>query len=199
MRGFRNRSRRKKYRRPDPHPDVSVPKNTRLYEELEANINELREQFGHSTDLMIRFAEMGKEPQIDVAVVYMDGLVNEQAVSQFVMHTLLIDSAGQQGAITRETDPPNFQVCAPPPRLSMVIMPLPTKKPTIPSDCRLSTLILIPTCRPWTHSTANPSYRQSWRANRNGPHRSDGWERVNRSPRSESRWRRGWQIRTKQT
>lgn len=103
MRGFRNRSRRKKYRRPDPHPDVSVPKNTRLYEELEANINELREQFGHSTDLMIRFAEMGKEPQIDVAVVYMDGLVNEQAVSQFVMHTLLIDSADLQSTIARET------------------------------------------------------------------------------------------------
>lgn len=66
MRGFRNRSRRKKNHRQDPHPDVSVLKDTRLYEELEANINELREQFGHSTDLIIRFAEMGKDPQIDV-------------------------------------------------------------------------------------------------------------------------------------
>ncbi|SEN16085.1 spore germination protein [Lihuaxuella thermophila] len=63
-----------------------------LFSGLEENMNKIREEFGGSPDCIIRTFEPGCSPGIQVALVYIESLVNRDTIHEWVMKSLMIDS-----------------------------------------------------------------------------------------------------------
>ena len=58
---------------------------------LKDNIQQLKQELGNSPDIVIREFEMGN-PKVIIAAIYTSGLADQNMVSEFVMHSLMIDS-----------------------------------------------------------------------------------------------------------
>ncbi|MCR8634710.1 spore germination protein [Paenibacillus radicis (ex Xue et al. 2023)] len=59
-----------------------------LSSDLQTNIDQIKEEFGSSPDVIIREFLLGTESVLKVAMIYMDGLVNKNAIFHFVGHFL---------------------------------------------------------------------------------------------------------------
>lgn len=64
-----------------------------LKRDLIMNLNQIKQEVGNSPDVVIREFEIGRNPRIPVAVVYTEGLADKDMVSDFIMHSLMIDTA----------------------------------------------------------------------------------------------------------
>lgn len=63
-----------------------------LHRDLKDNLHRIRQEFGNSPDVIIREFEIGSY-QVQVAAVYTDGLTDKKMVGDFVMRSLMIDTA----------------------------------------------------------------------------------------------------------
>lgn len=72
----------------------SIEKSS-LYCDLKTNLNNIKKDLGNSPDIVIREFELGGNPKIRVAAIYMDGLADKKMVSDFILHSLMVDSAGE--------------------------------------------------------------------------------------------------------
>ncbi|OYD06274.1 spore germination protein [Paludifilum halophilum] len=73
-----------------------------LNDDLESNIKQLKKELGYSPDLVVRSFDLGKNSDFRVAVVYMEGIVDEKVLNQWVMKTLMIDSGEFDQKISKE-------------------------------------------------------------------------------------------------
>nr|WP_223882052.1 spore germination protein [Niallia endozanthoxylica] len=62
-----------------------------LHRDLKTNLEKIKQEVGNSPDVIIREFEIGSNPQIPIAAVYIDGLADKKMVSDFVMRSLMID------------------------------------------------------------------------------------------------------------
>lgn len=67
-------------------------KDVGLLSNLEENLNRIREEFGESPDVIIRIFELGRLPQFRVGLVYIESLVDEKKIDEWVMKSLMLDS-----------------------------------------------------------------------------------------------------------
>lgn len=60
---------------------------------LEAMLHKIKQDLGDSPDLITRAFEIGSTPNIPVSIVYISGLADEQAVNEYVIRALMVDTA----------------------------------------------------------------------------------------------------------
>lgn len=58
---------------------------------LKKNIQEINETLGNSSDVIVREIRIGKEKRIKAAIIYVDGLVDNVSIYNFIMETLMVD------------------------------------------------------------------------------------------------------------
>jgi spore germination protein KA len=63
-----------------------------LHHDLKTNLNRIRQEVGNSPDVIIREFGIGS-PQVQVAVVFIDNMIDKKLVDDFVMRSLMIDIA----------------------------------------------------------------------------------------------------------
>lgn len=64
-------------------------KKTKIETDLNKNINMLKEIFKDVDDIIYRFLEFGQNQKIKMAIVYVDGMTNKEAVSEYAVDTLM--------------------------------------------------------------------------------------------------------------
>lgn len=64
-------------------------KKTKIETDLNKNINKLKEIFKDVDDIIYRFLEFGQNQKINMAIVYVDGMTNKEAVSEYAIDTLM--------------------------------------------------------------------------------------------------------------
>ncbi|MDF2649537.1 MAG: spore germination protein [Paenibacillus sp.] len=64
-----------------------------LQSDLKTNIQQVKQMLGNSPDIVVREFEICTNPRILVAALYTDGLADKNKVSDFVMRSLMIDTA----------------------------------------------------------------------------------------------------------
>lgn len=67
------------------------PESTALFEELEANLQTIRDTLGHSTDIIIRNLPVGYEGNQSIAILYTDGLADKNIITDFIMKSVMLD------------------------------------------------------------------------------------------------------------
>ena len=73
---------------PSP-PDKAESKP--LKQNLNENLQHIKEKLGDSTDIIIREINIGNEGKIKVGIAYTDGLSNLETLQNFIMETLMMD------------------------------------------------------------------------------------------------------------
>ncbi|MCM3703608.1 spore germination protein [Paenibacillus macerans] len=68
----------------EPEPGV-------LFEELEANLQAIRDTLGNSTDIIIRNLPVGYEGNQSIAILYTDGLADQNIITDFIMKSVMLD------------------------------------------------------------------------------------------------------------
>ncbi|HEY0826791.1 MAG TPA: spore germination protein, partial [Bacilli bacterium] len=71
--------------------NTSIPP---LHHDLKTNLNRIKQEVGNSPDVVIREFAIGS-PQVQVAVVFIDNMIDKKLVDDFVMRSLMIDIAGE--------------------------------------------------------------------------------------------------------
>ncbi|MEW9669344.1 spore germination protein [Ammoniphilus sp. 3BR4] len=100
MNGFWKRFRKKKDQASHskkaefPFEKVDIEKSS-LYHDLKTNLHNIKKDLGNSPDIVAREFEAGGNPKIRVAAIYMDGLADKKMVSDFILHSLMVDSVGE--------------------------------------------------------------------------------------------------------
>ncbi len=64
-------------------------KKTKIETDLNKNINKLKEIFKDVDDIIYRFLEFGQNQKIKMTIVYVDGMTNKEAVSEYAVDTLM--------------------------------------------------------------------------------------------------------------
>ncbi|WP_199620269.1 spore germination protein [Paenibacillus alkalitolerans] len=72
-------------------------KNEPLELDLQLTLNRIKQELGNSPDVVVRTFDIGIEPQIRVAAVYLDGLTNKDKVNDFVARALLLEPEKDAG------------------------------------------------------------------------------------------------------
>lgn len=67
---------------------------------LSNNISALKQKTGNSSDVMIRKLKISKDPEISAAIIYIEGLVDNQSINEF-----LIESIMQNAELEEKTNP----------------------------------------------------------------------------------------------
>lgn len=72
------------------NPQWTVPSIPIDSTELRVNLEQIRQKTGNSGDIIIReFTIGGSEEELQAAIIYVDGIVNNTTINQFVMEVLL--------------------------------------------------------------------------------------------------------------
>ncbi|MFC7441910.1 hypothetical protein [Laceyella putida] len=70
---------------------------------LSQNIHWITNRLGHSGDLAFReFMVGGREEKLRAAILYMDGLVEEQTINLVIMKSLMMETAPNMAGITSD-------------------------------------------------------------------------------------------------
>ncbi|SFJ81090.1 spore germination protein KA [Halobacillus dabanensis] len=93
-----NRYKKKMQRNKKKDQDASNENENSIDKNLSVNINKLKQDLGDSSDLVIRHFEMGGEPLVEIAAVYMSGLVDEKNVNEFVSGALNVEASIEKRA-----------------------------------------------------------------------------------------------------
>jgi spore germination protein KA len=97
---FEHRKRRRKKKGKDQRGQISHNESGPLFHDLKKNLDKIREELGHSTDLIVREFESDGERNIRFAAVYIDGLVDNNMVGDFIMKSLMLESRDDRQAVS---------------------------------------------------------------------------------------------------
>jgi spore germination protein KA len=61
-----------------------------LLSSIKANIENIKTRMGNSEDLIIREFRIGSASQTEIAIIYVDGMVDEKSIHQFIMEPLML-------------------------------------------------------------------------------------------------------------
>ncbi|MDA7026471.1 spore germination protein [Bacillus sp. CLL-7-23] len=62
-----------------------------IYYSLAENLTFIKEKMGHSSDIVVRNIKTGKQSQLEIAVVYIEGIVDTKAIHEFILESLIND------------------------------------------------------------------------------------------------------------
>lgn len=79
---------------PVPNRAVEHNRNDFLKPSLQQNLQTLTDTLGKSSDIIIREIRIGKEQNIQVGIIYTDGLTDTHSLQNFILETLMIDIKG---------------------------------------------------------------------------------------------------------
>ncbi|MDE5977298.1 MAG: spore germination protein [Turicibacter sp.] len=85
----------------DTYEPKTEPETTRIYTNLEQNLNAIKEKLGNANDLLIRELRLQGAENISVAVLGIDGLIDTPQAEQFVIQVLTIDLSLVADDLTR--------------------------------------------------------------------------------------------------
>ncbi|WP_226672039.1 spore germination protein [Rossellomorea aquimaris] len=85
---FKSRKQRKKHQ-----PDAETPTHPEdhLQESLSDNLEIIREKTGKSSDVIVRHVKMGEQSRIQTAIIYIEGIVDEQFIQEFLLQSMMKD------------------------------------------------------------------------------------------------------------
>ncbi|MFP3123672.1 spore germination protein [Ectobacillus funiculus] len=72
---------------------ISDAETCPLEPNLETMLYKIKQELGDSPDLVIRSFQIGGNPNIPVRVVYISGLADEQAINEYIIRALMVDTA----------------------------------------------------------------------------------------------------------
>ncbi|WP_240688908.1 spore germination protein [Ammoniphilus sp. YIM 78166] len=84
----------KRNKKKNSSQELTTVEKRLLDRDLQVNLDQLKEELGNSQDIIIREFNMAHS-MVRLAVIYMDGLTDKQMVNDFVMRSLMIDTAEQ--------------------------------------------------------------------------------------------------------
>ncbi|KYG27796.1 spore germination protein [Priestia endophytica] len=62
-----------------------------LHSSLSANLNTIKQKTGNSSDVVIRQLKMGENFNIKIAIVYVEGIVDNQSIQEFLLESIMKD------------------------------------------------------------------------------------------------------------
>ncbi len=83
---------------------LNNPASKPLYTTLKDNIQEIQTAFGSSTDLMIKELRIGPEGCVHIAVIFIDGMVDEKTITDLIKDSMTFDT--QMSVNERNSDNP---------------------------------------------------------------------------------------------
>jgi spore germination protein KA len=63
-----------------------------IYSSLSANLDTIKQKTGNSSDIMIRQLKMGANFDIEIAIVYVEGIVDNQSIQEFLLESIMKDN-----------------------------------------------------------------------------------------------------------
>ncbi|MEW9672530.1 spore germination protein [Ammoniphilus sp. 3BR4] len=75
----------------EPVSEVENHSPILIHGTLQKNIQHLKDTFGKSEDLILRKIKIGKQKNIEVVIIYIDGLAKTESISNFIMESIMLD------------------------------------------------------------------------------------------------------------
>ncbi|MFB5661477.1 spore germination protein [Alteribacillus sp. HJP-4] len=92
----------KRYRKKNQYDYTDEKQNVSLHKDISKNISKLADEFGENSEIIIREFNMGRQKNIKVVSIYMDGLVDQTFVNKFIMESLMLDKADHDEHSSKE-------------------------------------------------------------------------------------------------
>ncbi|WP_175991524.1 spore germination protein [Bacillus sp. Marseille-Q1617] len=87
---FKGRKRKKKLQ-PDAENQAAVHSEDHIQESLSANLDIIRQKTGNSSDVVVRQLKLGRYSDIKTAIVYIEGIVDNQSIEEFLLQSMMKD------------------------------------------------------------------------------------------------------------
>jgi spore germination protein KA len=82
----------KKSRQEDAKNQATDQSIEHIQDSLSANLNIIKQKTGNSSDVVIRHLKMGSNYNIRVAIVYLEGIVDNQSIQEFLLESMMKDN-----------------------------------------------------------------------------------------------------------
>ncbi|MCT9852731.1 spore germination protein [Priestia megaterium] len=82
----------KKNRQKDAKNQATDQSAEHIQDSLSANLNIIKQKIGNSSDVVIRHLKMGSNSNIRVAIVYLEGIVDNQSIQEFLLESMMKDN-----------------------------------------------------------------------------------------------------------
>ncbi|WP_280166600.1 spore germination protein [Priestia aryabhattai] len=87
---FKDRKQKKKQKKDDENQATDCPIE-RINVLLPDNLNMIKQKTGNSSDVVIREIKMGGDSQIKTAIVYVEGIVDNQSIQEYLLQSMMKD------------------------------------------------------------------------------------------------------------
>ncbi|WP_182007572.1 spore germination protein, partial [Priestia aryabhattai] len=87
---FKDRKSKKKQQQDDENQTTDSPIE-QIQVSLSSNLNMIKQKTGNSSDVVIREIKMGINFDIKAAIVYVEGIVDNQAIQEFLLQSIMKD------------------------------------------------------------------------------------------------------------
>ncbi len=81
----------KKNKQKDAENKAAVQSDDHIQESLSANLAIIREKTGNSSDVVVRQLKLGRNSDIKTAIVYIEGIVDNQSIQEFLLQSMMKD------------------------------------------------------------------------------------------------------------
>ncbi|MCP1452366.1 spore germination protein [Priestia megaterium] len=88
---FKNRKQEKKRSKDEEHQTANHGKE-QLEVSLTHNLNMIRQKTGKSSDVIIREIKLGGESDIKTAIIYIEGIVDNQSIQDYILQSIMKDN-----------------------------------------------------------------------------------------------------------
>ena len=83
------KSKKNRQQNTENQPDNNSVKN--IYRSLSANLDTIKQKTGNSSDVVIRQLKIGENFDIKIAIVYVEGIVDNQSIQEFLLESIMKD------------------------------------------------------------------------------------------------------------
>ncbi|WP_455920733.1 spore germination protein, partial [Priestia megaterium] len=87
---FKDRKQKKKQKKDDENQATDCPIE-RIQVSLSSNLNMIKQKTGSSSDVVIRQIKMGENNDVETAIVYVDGIVDNQSIQEYLLQSMMKD------------------------------------------------------------------------------------------------------------
>lgn len=91
MSSFFKGRKRNKNRQKDAENQAAVHSEDHIQESLSANLDIIRQKTGNSSDVIVRQLKLGRNSDIKTAIVYIEGIVDNQSIEEFLLQSMMKD------------------------------------------------------------------------------------------------------------
>ena len=81
----------KKNQQSDPENQASDTSEEQIQDSLSDNLATIKQKTGNSSDVVVRQLKMGKDSELKTAIVYVEGIVDNQSIQEFLLQSMMKD------------------------------------------------------------------------------------------------------------